>query len=114
MCRGGSGCRDAGDALAVGRAIPVLGHPAGRQARTLRVGEPGIVEQREIERQGGLDASDDDLGEGILVVTADRALRDRVRGVGAATVGPGRPVPSSLAPSSSARSVASSGTPALS
>ena len=31
----------------------------------------------------------DDLGEGVLVVTADRALRDRVRGVGAATVGPG-------------------------
>ena len=31
----------------------------------------------------------DDLGEGILVVTADRALRERVRGVGAATVGPG-------------------------
>ena len=31
----------------------------------------------------------DDLDDEVLVVTADRALRDRVRAAGAATVGPG-------------------------
>jgi hypothetical protein len=31
----------------------------------------------------------DDLDDEVLVVTADRALRDRVRSAGAATVGPG-------------------------
>jgi len=31
----------------------------------------------------------DDLDDEVLVVTADRALRDRVRSAGAATIGPG-------------------------
>jgi hypothetical protein len=31
----------------------------------------------------------DDLDDDVLVVTADRALRDRVRSAGAATIGPG-------------------------
>jgi hypothetical protein len=62
---------------AAARAVDLPEHPLLTVLRAPADGDSAIA------------ALADDLDDEVLVVTADRALRDRVRSAGAATVGPG-------------------------